>query len=182
MWVCFHNGLKKRGTKWILQILLHSQVGIRQGNFPDWVKVGLSESQKLCVFFISWKSFISWQMVCSLPSKKLRSAHETGCSWIFTARWGDDERIRLQMADITQRFFSQTAWWGQAGDNVDGSDSSIRTRWQTHCNSSKDATCMMSWIWKDVAKWHGYEESPKVGEELALLLPWHLNTTEADST
>lgn len=141
---------KKLGTECVLQILLHSQVGIRQGTFLDWVKVGLSQSQKLCALFLSWKSFISWRMVYSLPSKKLKSAYETGCSWIFTARWGNDERIRLQMADITQRFFSQTAWWGQAGDNVDESDSSIRTRWQTHCDSSKEVTL---WCLKSERKW-----------------------------
>lgn len=30
---------------------------------------------------------------------------EAVCSWIFTARWGNDERIRLQMVDIGLRFF-----------------------------------------------------------------------------
>lgn len=61
----------------------------------------------------------------------LRSADGAECSWIFTTRWGDDERIRLQMADITQRFFKvESAWRGHIGDNADGGDSSIGTRWQ----------------------------------------------------
>lgn len=39
-----------------------------------------------------------------------------GCSWIFTARWGNDERIRLQMVDISLRFFRV----GQVGGGRQG--------------------------------------------------------------
>lgn len=38
-----------------------------------------------------------------LLSKAMTSADGPGSRWIFTARWGDDERIRVQMADIMQK-------------------------------------------------------------------------------
>lgn len=47
----------------------------------------------------------TWRMFDSLLSKALTSADGAGCSWSFKTRWGNDKKIRLQMADITQRFF-----------------------------------------------------------------------------
>lgn len=41
----------------------------------------------------------TWRMFDSLLSKALTSADGAGCSW------SNDKKIRLQMADITQRFF-----------------------------------------------------------------------------
>lgn len=61
----------------------------------------------------------TWRMFDSLLSKALTSADGAGCSWSFKTRWGNDKKIRLQMADITQRFFSEAAWWEEAGDNSD---------------------------------------------------------------
>lgn len=52
------------------------------------------------------EGFLSWRMVVSFLSDALRSADGPGCSWSGTARWGDDERIRLQMADFTLRFLT----------------------------------------------------------------------------
>lgn len=49
--------------------------------------------------------FLSWRVVDSSLSEALRSADGPGRSWSLAARWGDDEKIRLQMADITLRLF-----------------------------------------------------------------------------
>jgi len=51
----------------------------------------------------------------------LASADGAGCSWIFTTRWGDDEKICFQMADIIQRFFRvRQHVWGRKGTTVMG--------------------------------------------------------------
>ncbi|KAG7499781.1 hypothetical protein JOB18_049185 [Solea senegalensis] len=67
----------------------------------------------------------------------LMFADGAGWRWIFTARWSNDERIRLQMVDISRRQLAG----GKAVDCADKSDSSIRTRWQALCSASKDGVC-----------------------------------------
>ena len=67
--------------------------------------MGLSGSPNLFCLRLQLGAFQTWRIVDSFVSKAPRSADGAGCSWIFTARWSDDERIRLQMADITRRSF-----------------------------------------------------------------------------